>query len=41
MINGVIMSMEVSGTPLADLPEDQKIPAILYDAQMLINTLKQ
>jgi hypothetical protein len=32
MINGVITTMEVSGTPLADLPEDEQVPAVLRDA---------
>jgi hypothetical protein len=40
MINGVITNMEVSGTPLSDLPEDQQVPAVLRDAQTVINTFK-
>jgi hypothetical protein len=41
MINGVITTMEVSGTPLGDLPDDQQVPAVLRDAQIVINTFKQ
>jgi hypothetical protein len=41
MINGVITTMEVSGTPLADLQEDEQMPAVLHDAQIVINTFKQ
>ena len=33
--------MEVTGTPLADLPEEQQVPTVLRDAQVVINTFKK
>jgi predicted unusual protein kinase regulating ubiquinone biosynthesis (AarF/ABC1/UbiB family) len=41
MINGVITTMEVNGTPLQDLDEDKQMPAVLKDAQVVIDTFKQ